>query len=74
MHVVTDCPCGQKHEVRQAISALYTHKDARMDSAWPVKTPSGRRYAVSRIYLSCHGINGADIEEAAARCGFQQIT
>jgi len=72
MHVVTDCPCGRHHEVRQAISALYTHKTARMDSTWPITTPAGR-FLVPRIWLALHGMDGAEIADAAGALGWERV-
>ena len=71
MHVVTDCPCGRQHEIRQAISALYEHKQARADSTLPVTTPEGR-FRVPRIWLACHGMTSDAICAAAARLGFER--
>jgi hypothetical protein len=75
MHLVTDCPCGQQHEIRQAVSALYTHKEARMDSTMPITTSKGR-FRVPRIWLACHTqeITGPAICDAAVRYGFERIS
>ena len=73
MHVITDCPCGQQHEVRQAVSALYTHKTARMDSTLPITTATGR-FRVPRVWLACHEMSSQAIGDAAARYGFERVT
>ena len=72
MHRVTDCPCGQEHEIRQAVSALYTHDKARMDATLPITTPKGR-FRVPRVWLACHEMTSAAICDAAARYGFERI-
>jgi hypothetical protein len=70
MPFVTDCPCGRQHEVRQAISALFGPD--RLDPSWPVRTSHGT-YRVSRVYISCHGMDRADIERAALEYGFERV-
>lgn len=72
MHIVTDCPCGQQHEARQAISALYKHKGARMDATWPVTTRDGR-FLVPRIFIAMHGMDGGTLADAATRYGFERV-
>jgi hypothetical protein len=74
MHKVTDCPCGQEHMIEQAISALYSHADAQMDSTLPITTRAGR-FRVPRIWLACHAgeMTGPAICDAATRLGFERI-
>ena len=72
MHTVTDCPCGQQHTIRQAISSLYAHGEARMDSTLPITTPEGR-FRVPRVWLACHEMTSAAICDAAERFGFERV-
>jgi hypothetical protein len=72
MHKVTDCPCGQEHMIKQAISALYAHGEARMDSTLPITTRAGR-FRVPRVWLACHGMTSSDVCDAAVRLGFERI-
>jgi hypothetical protein len=68
--IVQDCPCGQQHEVRQAISALFGPD--RLDPSWPVRTTRGT-YRVPRVYIACHGMDRADIERAAIQHAFERV-
>lgn len=70
MPVVTSCPCGQEHDIPQAIEALWDRADVRFAPTVVVSIAGGRRWHFPRIYIECHGLAG--LAEAAERYGFKE--
>jgi hypothetical protein len=70
MPVVKSCPCGEEHEIPQAIEALWDRSTVRFVPTVVVSTAGGRRWHFPRIYIECHGLT--DLAAAAERYGFEK--